>query len=309
MSGLLLLLAVVAAEPPPAPTQASSFDEKVLSDADQREAEMLGYLDGVGFLGRENEATVEVAYGSKQIATTRLELAHAFPISGKLLHVVARVGAGMATDFHALGLHGFTAALGLRHITGKGHFFVEVGARFLGGWQGIHGDRPEAQTLALGATLTSGAADDARWLPLRSSGLQLYVDFLSRSKPMGYDHSGFFVAGFHYGGQATVVPPAVSTWLGSEPQFVGNVFIEAFLSFATRQGTPVRLTTGAHVDLSLSSIWPSNVPFPVVLDLFFEWHPAWVSWLSLRAFGGLAVSLGAFGDKIGQGGLRLVATF
>lgn len=269
---------------------------------------MFSYLNGIDADPERGwELMTETAYGVRRVFTERIEIALAVPVPRMSLTFVTRIGAGFDANFdtadHAI--QGLTLALGVRHISVRGHFVLEAGLRFIPPWYGPSDRQPSAQSLALAATLTGNAADDARWLPISTLGVQFYLEFQTRSRMWGNDAAGWWVMGARYGGQGSLAPVGVHTWLGSQPQFLADVFLEPFFAFAQIGSWITRLTVGGHVDLSLSSIWPAEVPFPLVLDLFVAWSPRNAHWLSLRVFGGWSGSLAK--SELGglQYGLRL----
>jgi len=89
--------------------------------------------------------------------------------------------------------------------------------------------------------------------------------------------------GDSFGGQISLAPVQVRSWLGPQSGVIGNVFLEPFIGVP---GWNVR--AGARGELSLSSIWPGGEPLPLHGDLFLGWNP--LPCFSLRLFGGIAGS-------------------
>ncbi len=284
-------------------------DAGVLPDGGTAIDTTFSYLDGIGSDRRTWEIMSETAFGEEQVLTERLEVGLAVKIPRFQLSVVGRVGLGFdaALDIGAYAIQGATFALGVRHISDHRNFLIEAGFRVVPAWQTSRDNLPSAQSLALSATLTSGAADDARWLPIASTGLQAYVEFQARTKKLGHDDVMTFAFGARYGGIASIMPISVHTWLGPEPQFIANVFLEGFLAVAKVRHWNTRLVVGAHLDVSLSSIWPGDLPFPLVANGFFGWSPC--DAFMLRLFAGFGGSAGAFDAGQLQYGARLIFYF
>lgn len=306
---LLLLLAASAASAAHPGDKFRDYDAGVLPDGGSAIDRTFAYLDGIGAEKRGWEVMSETAFGEAQVLTERLEVALAVKIPRFQLNVVGRVGLGFdaAVDVGTYAVQGATFAVGVRHISDFRNFLVEAGFRVVPAWQTQRDNLPNAQTLALAATLTSGAADDARWLPIASTGLQAYVEFQARTRKLEWPDVTTLAFGARYGGIASLMPISVHTWLGPEPQFLANIFLELFMGVATVRHWNVRLLVGGHVDLSLSSIWPGDLPFPLVANGFFGWSPT--DWFMLRLFAGWGGSIGAPATGKLQYGARLVFYF
>ena len=95
-----------------------------------------------------------------------------------------------------------------------------------------------------------------------------------------------FALGTVYGGEVSLPPLQVQSWLGPQTGFIGNAFAEVFLDAPRLGGSPVRLQVGVHGEVSLSSIWPGSDIFPIEGNAFLGWSPT--PWLSARIFTGIA---------------------
>ncbi|MGH7435200.1 MAG: hypothetical protein ACRENE_05970, partial [Polyangiaceae bacterium] len=110
----------------------------------------------------------------------------------------------------------------------------------------------------------------------------------------------------HYGGQTSLTPLHVPTWLGTESGIVGNAFAELSAGVTRLRlpwkdkdkcPTPIDVQLGAHGEASLSSIWPGNAVLPFALEAFVAWSP--VPWFRARAFVGWANTAASL---VGPGG-------
>jgi hypothetical protein len=272
------------------------------------------FLNGLGAKDRMWELSSDTGFGAARVFTERIEAARALQIPGSTIAITLRVGVGAdaATNTGFYALQGPTASIGFKHQTEPGDFSFEAGFRILPGWSGPGDSEPAAQQLALGATLASGIADDARWLPLNSTGVQLYLEIQSRTRPHPFKWATVLF-GTRYGGAGSIMPIEIRSWLGPQREFVANVYAEVFfavadirvrnVSDASAKSYPIRAQVGVHVDASLSSIWPGNDPFPLVVNGFLGWSPA--KWLAIRAFLGTSGSLQGAVPFALQYGLRL----
>jgi len=261
-------------------------------DPSGKEVCTFGFIEGVGSTeSRTWEISTDIAFGNLRIGTSRTEVARALQFGDKAICLVAR--AGLAFDGNTLnGVYDFQGpilSVGVKNISTHGRFVFETGFRLLPPWPTFHGNDPREQQLAQGATLTSGAGDDARWLPLASVGSQLYVNVLART-PMCGDCEATWTIGAWYGGQLSLAAIQVRTWLSAQPQFIGNIYLEPFVAFSRFLKADVRFALGARATASVSSIWPSTTLLPLSIDGFVSWSPPNVDWLSARIFVGGAGS-------------------
>ncbi len=268
------------------------------------------YLNGLSAVGRCWEITSDTAFGTRRVLTERLEVARALKFSGKSLSIVIRAGVGLdgstATGLYAV--QGLIASLGFRHQQESSEFSIEAGIRVIPGYGGPEDSLPEMNLLALNATYTSGIGNDAAWLPVSSTGGQIYLDLTSRTGlwviPTWWIFpSATLLFGTHYGGAVSIGTLEVRTWLGPQSAFVGNVFLEGYVGMPTFDGKPLRLQAGIHLDASLSSIWPGKQVFPMVGNGFVGWSPT--PWLALRVFAGIGGSPGSLAPSALQYGLRV----
>jgi len=266
-----------------------------------------GYFGDIGSHGRwwEIQSNTSLSADHDRIFAQRLMIARAFPLTSEL-SLVARVT--MATDaMMAQGVYaiqGPIVSLGLRDQSESGSFAIEFGGRLIPNWGSPDDTLPAAQQLALGATRSSGVADDAQWLPLADTGAQIYAILHSQVDPFG-PRGWTFVPGARYGGEASLLPMTVQSWLGPQTGFVGNVFLELYTLLPRLADHEANLCFGGHGDVSLSTIWPAGVPFPIVGNIFLAWSPEY--WFSARIFSGLGGSPGSGQAFYGQYGFRLEA--
>ncbi|MBL8953485.1 MAG: hypothetical protein JNK82_22105 [Myxococcaceae bacterium] len=246
------------------------------------------------------ELTTETTFGTRGAGTERLEVAFAWRLGNTQLALIGRTGVGIAlANERWLQVQGYFASLGARMISTPGRFVLEAGLRVLPGFGTLTASNPNAQTLAFEATLSSMAADDTRWLSFENWGLQAYADLMARTQPVGCLSTTF---GLRTGGQSSLMPVRVNTWLGVEDHFVANAFFELFVAASRLHGV-----LGARGDLSLSSLWPADQPLPAVVNLYVGWAP--LHWLSIRLFGGVGLSPMATERMQGQAGVRFQLSF
>ena len=251
------------------------------------EAYLPGYFNDIGTTGRYWELASDSAFGTSRVFTQRFDLARALTLRGPLALVVrANFGADAAVDRGESALQGPIFALGLRDHSTSGSYTVEFGVRLIPSWSGPSDSVPAALQLALAATLTSGIADDARWLSFSDTGFQIYGTFESRTDTFDVRWLRLWL-GTRYGGEASLLPMKVRSWLGPQTGFIGNAFVEFALGLPRIADADTNVQIGAHAEVSLSSIWPSDDAFPFVANAFVGWSP--VTWLSLRVFSGAAL--------------------
>jgi len=266
------------------------------------EASAPGYFGGLGTPCRMWEARMDTSFDTNRVLTERVELARALTLRDYLA-LVARVsfGAADSTRDSFYVIQGPIFSLGLRTQWPSAKRWFEFGVRVVPNWSGPNDTDPRAQTLALGAVLSSGIADDAAWLPFTDVGWQLYGMFYVRTSAMS-GRAGSYYLGALYGGKASVAPMSVASWLGTQHAFIGNLFVDAFLGAPVMGGEQTNLQFGVHAEVSLSSIWPGNELFPILANGYVAWSPK--AWVAMRFFGGPALTLGALQTST-QYGARL----
>lgn len=287
-AGVALLGPPARAEEMPAPF--TTFPKNV--DREPMTATEPEFFNGLGTKGRRWSVETNTSFDTNRVFTERFELAVAIPIKpiSPLVTAVARASFGGNADTVSgfYGIQGPILSLGLRDRSKSANYWVEFGLRMLPNYSSPHDTEPSAQQAAFRSTLSSGIADDAAWLPLSSFGAELYAAFQSRTDPWRMLHTSIFYFGAMYGGNASLAPLAVKTWLGPQNGFVGNLFLEIFLGVPELAGWQGNLQFGAHGEASLSSIWPGNQPFPALVNGFVAWSPK--SWFALRVFAGVSGS-------------------
>jgi hypothetical protein len=300
---LALLLASTAARGDDAAMPAPLSALEPANANEPPEAHLPGYFNGVGTTGRYWELASDSAFGTRRVFTQRFDLARALTLRGPLTLVVrANFGGDAAVDRGEAALQGPIFALGLRDHSASDSYAVEFGVRLIPSWSGPSDSDPTALQLALAATLTSGIADDARWLSFSDTGFQIYASFESRTEPFDL-HALRLWLGARYGGEASLVPMKVRSWLGPQTGFIGNAFFEFTVGLPHVGNADTNVEIGSHAEVSLSSIWPSDDAFPFVANAFVGWSP--VTWVSLRVFGGAALLPTAKVAPETQYGLRL----
>lgn len=250
-----------------------------------------GYFNGLGTKGRYWEVATNTSFDTNRVFTERVGLGSAIPIHfiSPLVTFVTRASFGINADTGSggYGIQGPIVSLGLRDRSKTANYWVEFGLRVLPSYSSPHDTEPAAQQLALRSTFSSGIADDAAWLPLSAWGTQLYLSFQSRFHEWSSkSHASTFFAGAAFGGNASLAPLAVKTWLGPQNGFVGNIYFEVFLGSPLLCGSPANVEVGVRGEASLSSIWPGSDPLPLLGNLFVGWSPK--SWISVRVFGGIS---------------------
>lgn len=249
-----------------------------------------GYFNGIGSCCRLWEARLDTSFDTNRVFTGRLELSRAFVIRPSIA-IVGRVDGAMAASA-AEGnyvLKGPIVSLGLRNQTQRGNYWTEAGVKLVPGYEGPSYDDPSSQRIALNATFSSGLADDARWLPISDTGLQVYGVIQNRTNPRWYRGWESYV-GAIYGLQASLWPMKVRSWLGPQSGFIGNTHVDLFVGLPHIGYEVANLQIGLHGELSLSTIWPADRPFPMLGGAFVGWSPEY--WFSGRIFAGVAGSPG-----------------
>jgi hypothetical protein len=250
-----------------------------------------GYFGGLGTFGRTWQIQSDTAFDTKRVFTQRFEVARAVPWIGELAVVIRTdVATDAALPQGTYGLQGPIASVGVRDQSASGEYWLEFGVRLIFPWLGPDDRRPSTQQLALSATLASGLADDARWLPFSDLGMQIYGAIRTQTEPLG-NYAWTLLPGMLYGGEASLWPLRVQSWLGPQTGFVGNAFLELFLGLPRIASWDANVRVGAHGEVSLSTIWPTGVPFPMSANGFIAWSPEYC--FAARLFIGLAGSPGA----------------
>lgn len=295
-----------ADEPPPSPFVQVTDD----SDPPRPPAAPLqtlkrmppGYFNGLGSYHRTWGAQIDTSFDTSRVLTSRLELSRAISIWAPIAIVLrANVGFALGVGSDAYAVKGLIASVGLRNQTYQSRYWVEFGLRLVPPWYGPREGEPSGQAIALGATFSSGLADDARWLPFTDTGFQIYGAIQNRSRDFGAPGWQFY-AGALYGGQASLGSMKVRTWLGPQSGFIGNAYVDIFLGLLRLGNVDMNLQVGTHAEVSLSTIWPADRPFPAVLGGFVGWSPEY--WFASRLFCGVAGSPG-FTKADVQYGFRL----
>lgn len=242
-------------------------------------------FDAVGSRDRIWQLESTTAYSTQRIATQRFDVAAAISFAPSL-SLILRLGvAGDDNTGNAFySLQGPIGSVGVLAHTAHDDYRVEFGVRIIPNWNGPHDGEPDALGTALRATLASDASDDARWLPFADWGTQIYARVQNRENMFAFrEHTYFW--GARYGGEVSLSPLVVNSWLGPQTGIIGNAFAELFLGFSChRTNCQSNVEFGGRADVSLSSIWPGEDPFPYILSLFVAWSPA--RWVVLRGFGG-----------------------
>lgn len=274
-------------------------------DGEPCSARAPGYFNGLGTSGRMWEAESNTSFDTNRVFTEHLDLAVAMPVRwiSPLVTAVVRASAGVNTDAltGVYGIHGPILSFGVRDRSLDDTFWLEFGVRVLPNYPSPNDTNPATMRAALRSTLSSGIGDDAAWLPLSDFGSQIYALFQSRTKPWAMWYGTRLYFGAQYGGNASLAPLAVKTWLGPQTGFIGNAFLDVFFGVPVLWGKAANTQIGIHGDASLSSIWPGDQPFPFVANVFFAWSPK--SWFQMRLFGGVAGAVSGPYDN--QYGVRL----
>jgi hypothetical protein len=143
--------------------------------------------------------------------------------------------------------------------------------------------------------MNSVTADDVQWLAFASVGSQIYL-VVEDQWPIPHLHVS---PGQTFGGAVSLAPVQVQSWLGPQTGVVGNAFMEWYV------GVPEwNVRFGVRGELSLSSIWPGDLPLPVGVEPFLGWNPT--TSFALRVWGaGIAGSPLATTGFMNPYGLRL----
>jgi hypothetical protein len=250
----------------------------------------VGYFNGLGAECHVWEVRDDIGFGNQRVLTDQLELASAIPVLPGHRTVTLVIRTTVATDTRTTtgfyGIHGPIWSLGLRIRSPSDYHFFEAGLRLIPGWAGPNDADPRALQLAYDASMTSGIGDDARWLPLASTGLQVYLWTRSRAK-ISAGNTELFL-GTEYGGEVSLAPLQVQSWLGAQSGIVGNAIAEIQLGAPRIAGRIAGVELGGHADVSLSSIWPAADPLPMHLNAFLAVNP--FDALTARIFYGVAGS-------------------
>ncbi len=285
-----------------------------------------GAFTTLGSYGRMWELRSDTAFSTTRVFTERVELAHMIGLAyhtatkakqekkidderiSPRFGVVLRTSFGIAADTSG-GMYnpaGPIFGLGFRTRTESDNEWIELGARVIPNYPGPENADPGMIKLAQNATTSSGIADDAAWLPLSSFGAQLYL--LTQARTELLDVNGWKLAfGAWGGGYASLGPLEVTTWLGPQRGFVGNMFLELFFTLQQiGKSAPLNLQIGAHGEASLSSCWPGNDALPVLVSGFIAWSPVYP--VAVRVFYGTGGSALA-GNLDAEYGARLQLYF
>ncbi|MFO0587451.1 MAG: hypothetical protein U0441_07925 [Polyangiaceae bacterium] len=248
-----------------------------------------GYFNGLGACNRTWEIRLDSSFDTNRVGTGRVEIAAAWRRNvGWAWIFRTSMGLAGAVNTGSVVLKGPIVSVGVRQQTKSGKVAFELGLRLIPGWNGPHEGDTEGQNLAFGATLSSGLADDARWLPFAETGVQLYTSLLTRTRDWVPVRGTQVYFGALYGGQGSLFPMKVRTWVGSQTGFIGNVFVDVFTGILKYVGRPANLQVGLHGEVSLSTIWPASRPLPLLGNVYVAWSPK--DWISARVFGGVSLS-------------------
>jgi hypothetical protein len=265
-----------------------------------------GMFTTLGSYGRMWELRSDTAFSTTRVFTERLELAHMIGFSfhkasatdirdaqkrlsprfGAVVRASFGLGADVPRDIYNPA--GPIFGVGLRTRSESDNEWIELGARVIPNYPGPQNADPGMISLALHSTTSSGIADDAAWLPLSSWGAQLYLLTQVRTQMIKNDALTFAV-GAAGGGYASLGSLEVTTWLGPQRGFVGNVFVEAFFTLQQIGRHPMNLQLGGHAEASLSACWPGNEALPVLASAYLAWSPIFP--VSVRVFYGTGGSL------------------
>jgi hypothetical protein len=260
-----------------------------------------GLFDTLGADGKNWEIQTDATLSTRRVATERLDIG-AYWRRTPLYGFVLRISQGMAQDAMSgiYSINGFIPSLGMRFQSMSGHEWIEFGLRVIPPWSSPHDTEPGALRLALDATRTSGQADDTRWLPFDSTGYQAYFALTARL-PL-WDSPGAWLIGARYGGQTSLTPLTVKTWLGSEQGIVGNTFLDLFLTVPRFADCVANVQVGGHGEVSLSSVWSGNDALPLAANGYIAWSPK--TWIQARTFYGLSY-LPLAKDTVNMYGVRV----
>jgi hypothetical protein len=264
-----------------------------------------GYFNGLGTRGHGWEVQSDTTFSTSRTATQRFALGHAFPFN-RLFAVVARVDTGADSDTTSglYAIHGPLVSIGIRDRSKDANHSIEIGVRLIPSWNGPNDTDPAALGLSLGASLSSANADDARWLSFATFGWQVYGVIQNRTNALFIGSWGTLVFGTTYGGEVSLAPLEVRTWLGPQEGVIGNAFWELFADAPRLGGSDANIQIGVHGEASLSSIWPADTPLPLGGNAFVGWSPK--NWFAARVFAGIAGSAVGGSAVSNPYGVRLV---
>ena len=249
-----------------------------------------GYFNELGTAYRAWEIRSDSAFSTSRVYAQRFEIGHVFHLN-RQFGIAARVDFGADADTNT-GLYAIDRPIvsaGIWARSRDANYVVEFGLRAIPDSSGPNDDDPRALALSLDATLAAGIADDASWLSFADWGVQIYGKIQTRTDAWRWCGLGTFALGATYGGESSLAPLSVRSWLGPQKGIVGNVFLDVFL-LAPRLGhSAANVEVGAHTELSLSGVWAGDQPFPVMLAGYLGWSPKY--WVSARAFFGIAQTL------------------
>jgi hypothetical protein len=247
-------------------------------------AEFWNPFNGIGSAQRSWDLQSNIAYSTQRIFTQTFGGAYAYPWRGSIA-VVIRLSAAAEADTNSglFSIQGLIGSVGLLDRSPSDNYRAEVGLRVIPPWTGPHDKEPAALRLALSATLASDIADDAQWLPFADLGTQIYGMIQNRGT-LGDAGGMTFFGGARYGGQVSLLPMVVNSWLGPQTGVIGNAYTELFIGEICHASGNGSVEIGGRMSVSLSSIWPGEDPFPYVASLFLSWSPR--TWFALRVFGG-----------------------
>jgi hypothetical protein len=251
-----------------------------------------GYFNGLGSPGRVWEIRVDSSFSAGNgTAPARYSLGRFFELS-ELAGLVARVDFTSTFDTASSGMYslqGPVASLGVHLRSENADTTAEFGLRLVPPSVNPNARDPSALNLALDSTLTSGQADDALWLNFASLGYQVYLAMQSRARfSVEKGCPGCWMVGARYGGQTSLSPLEVKTWLGPQAGVVGNAYVDFFFGARSFAKHDINLELGLHTEASLSSVWPGSAALPVAAEGFVAWSPK--TWIVLRAFTGYATA-------------------
>ncbi len=302
------------------PLHGLTHPAQVTETEDEQRGAEAGWFTTLGSPGRLWEMRTDSAFSSNRALTERVELAHFFSVSqyettehtavGEQFGIVVRANFGLADDttnsiYNPLGP---LPAIGVRLRTPSDREWIEFGVRALIPYPGPSNALPGMQTLAFKATTSSGIADDAAWLPLDSWGAQLYLATQVRMAATNA-RGTLFAIGVSGGGQISLGSVNVTTWLGPQPTFLGNAYIEFFADIQRFRVTQLNLQIGAHAEASLSACWPGPSSLPILVNGYVGWSP--IRAFALRIFYGSGESIAALfsGILVQQYGVRAQVFF
>lgn len=242
-----------------------------------------GFFNGIGTPGRSWELRSDTAFSTTRVFTEVIAIGHVFVwgANGRF-GLAAHIEAGGDEDT-VTGLYSLRrpiVSLGFWTRSQDANYVVEAGIRVIPNTGVPDDSKPGALALAYDATLVSGIADDAQWLSFSDWGYQIYGRVQSRTAPFDA-FVGTFAVGEQFGGQISLAPLSVRTWLGPQQGVIGNAFVDAFLDLRTLFRSDLNLQLGAHAEVSLSSVWSGEDPLPLGVSGYVGWSP--VPWVAARA--------------------------